>query len=326
MSRFLRRCAAPAEEVTMASIPVDIVDAFAERPFTGNPAAIVPDATDLSEAAMLQLTDELQMEAGFVLPPTRPDADLRLRFFTPRREATLSGHVIVAAFTSLVDRGIFQPVPEGLALRQETRAGVLPVVLTAHPPGPVEVTFDLLLPRFGEPVPAAQVAAALGLSPAICKFDEHRPQRISCGFDTLVVPITDFTAARGVLGDMEAIRRLADSLGVGGIACFCTEVTSPDVDLYCRFFFPSEGKNEDVVSATSLGAIAAYCLDKGVIPRGPQVRIVSEQGHALGRPNRAEVRVHMDDRRITRVSLTATGSVVLRGEFELLEARAAVGG
>ena len=80
------------------------------------------------------------------------------------------------------------------------------------------------------------------------------------------------------------------------------------------------------MSATSLGAIAAYCLDKGVIPRGPRVRIVSEQGHALGRPNRAEVLVQMEGPCVTRVSLTATGTVVLRGEFELHEAVAAVGG
>ena len=75
----------------MAIVPFHIVDAFADRPFTGNPAAIIPNAASLTEAEMLQITDELSMEAGFVLPPEDPEADIRLRFFTQRREAILRG-------------------------------------------------------------------------------------------------------------------------------------------------------------------------------------------------------------------------------------------
>jgi PhzF family phenazine biosynthesis protein len=303
----------------MIRIPIDIIDAFAERPFTGNPAAIIPEAADLTPETMLQIAEELGMEAGFVLPPSRTDADVRLRFFTPNREATLSGHVIVAAFTSLVDRGLFEPTFDGLMLHQETGSGIWPVILTSDPDGATQVTFDLPPPRFGEPVPAGEVATALDLSPTVVRYEDHRPQRISCGFDSLVVPINDRTAIRGSFTDMEAIRKLADRLGVGGIACFCTETSSPEVDLFCRFFYPSVGKDEDIVSGTSLGAIAAYCLDKGILLRGSRVRLVSEQGHALGRPNRAVVEVHMEGPCVTRVQLTARGTVVMRGELHFHE-------
>ncbi len=95
----------------MAIIPFHIVDAFADHPFTGNPAAIIPNAASLSDAEMLQITDELSMEAGFVLPPERSDADVRLRFFTSRREAPLSGHVVIAAFASMADRGFYRADP-----------------------------------------------------------------------------------------------------------------------------------------------------------------------------------------------------------------------
>ena len=67
----------------MAIIPFHIVDAFADRPFTGNPAAIIPNAASLTETEMLQITDELSMEAGFVLPPEVSGADVRLRFSLP---------------------------------------------------------------------------------------------------------------------------------------------------------------------------------------------------------------------------------------------------
>ena len=301
----------------MATIPVDIVDAFAERPFTGNPAAIVPDASSLDLSDMLRITDELQMEAGFVLPPATPEADIRLRFFTPLREAMLSGHVIVAAFISLAERGLFQPTRVGTRLHYETGVGLLPVVLTTAENGCTLVTFDLPPPRFGEPVPASEVAAALHLPAECLKLHDHRPQRVSCGSDVLVVPITDYNAARGAFTDKEAIRRLADQRGVGGVACFCPEATTPGTDLFCRFFYPSDGTDEDVVSGTSLGAIAAYCLDKGMLPRAERVSISTEQGHALGRPNRAVIDVCMSGPCVTKISLTATGAVVLRGEFQL---------
>lgn len=300
----------------MDRLPVLIVDAFADRPFTGNPAAIVPDAAGLTRQQMRLIADEFGMEAGFVLPAAN-GGDHRLLFLTPTAEATLSGHTTIATLVALVDRGVHKPDPDGLELTLETGAGNLRAVLYPGPGGATLVTLDLVPPRFGEPVPAGEVAAALGLPPSYVSFEEHRPQRVSCGFDTLVVPVTDRTAARGAFNDMEAIRRLADRLAVGGVAIFNTDTSAPDVDLFCRFFYPGIGVNEDVVSGTSLGAIAAYCLDKGIIPPQKRLRIVTEQGHLRGRPNRAEVHVDMEGRRVTRIRLTASGVVVMRGEFEL---------
>jgi len=310
----------------MALVAVDIVDAFAERPCAGNPAAVVPEARGLSETDMMRLADELRMEAGFVLPPSSGEADLRLRFFTPRREAMLSGHVLVAALVALADRGAWPATGSARSLRVETGHGILPVTLETGGGAAARVTFDLPPPRFGEPVAAAEAATALGLPAAAVGLGDNLPQRVSCGFDVLVVPLAERTAALALVEDMGPIRRLADRLGVGGIATFCPEVTAPGVDLLCRFFYPSEGTNEDVVSGTSLGAVACYCTERGIVPRAPRVRIVSEQGHILGRPNRAAVELVLEGRRIARVTLTASGVVVLRGEIRLASEASGVAG
>ncbi len=301
----------------MVRVAIDIVDAFAERPYAGNPAAVVPDAAGLSERDMLRVADELRMEAGFVLPPRLPGTDLQLRFFTPRREAMLSGHVLVAALVSLAERGRWPAGPDPRELTVETGHGPLPVRLHGAPGGAVRVGFDLPGPRFGEPVAADEAAAALGLAPAAVGLGDHGPRRVSCGFDVLVVPLADRTAALAPAEDMGPIRRLADRLGVGGIVTFCPEVARPGVDLLCRFFHPSEGTNEDVVSGTSLGAVACYCVEQGIVPRAPRVRLVSEQGLLLGRPNLAAVELELEGRRIARVGLSAAGAVVLRGELRL---------
>lgn len=300
----------------MAIIPFHIVDAFADRPFAGNPAAIVPNASGLSEDEMMRITDELSMEAGFVLPPESYGADVKLRFFTPRREAILSGHVVIAAFASLADRGFYRPVPEGLELMVETGAGTLPVTLTDLGQGRTLVTLELPKPRFGEPVPAEEVAPALDVPAESLGLGGCGPQRVSCGFDQIVVPVNDHDVIRGEFRDREAIRELTDRRGVGGITLFCPRTHDRLADYHCRFFHPRVGgMDEDIASGTSLGAMASYLVERSLVTNGERIRIVTEQGHALGRPNTAELVVVTSGSRIDAVEVAGTGAVVMRGSF-----------
>ena len=73
------------------------VDAFTTDRFTGNPAGVVLDADSLNDAEMLAIARELNnADTAFVLKPDGPDHDLRVRFFTPRTEASFVGHATVA--------------------------------------------------------------------------------------------------------------------------------------------------------------------------------------------------------------------------------------
>ncbi len=299
----------------MAIIPFHIVDAFADRPFTGNPAAIIPNAASLTEAEMLQITDELSMEAGFVLPPATPGADIRLRFFTRRLEANLSGHVVIAAFISMADRGFFKPTAEGVTIRLETGAGILPVILKLTPEGDTQVSLELPAPRFGEPIPAEEVAEALGVEAQVLRMGDHGPQRISCGFDQIIVPVADRQTIRGSFQNLLAINELTDRRGVGGLTLICPETISGEADFHCRFFQPRMGPKEDIVSGTSLAAAAAYVVDRRLIPAAMHSSITTEQGHSLGRPTLANLAIRTTNGTITAINLIATGSVVMRGSF-----------
>jgi len=299
----------------MAIIPFHIVDAFASRPFTGNPAAIIPNASNLTEAEMFQITDELSMEAGFVLPPVMPGADVRLRFFTRRREANLSGHVVIAAFASMCDRGFYRPSAEGLSLQLETGAGLLPVTLTCGANAGASITAGMPDPRFGEPVPVGEVAVALGVpSESLC-IGDHGPQRVSCGFDQIIVPVADRQTIRGVDRDSSGILELTDRLGVGGLTLICPETYGHEADFHCRFFHPHMGADEDIASGTSLAAAASYIVDRRLMPAADRVNLTMEQGHSLGRPTTAQLTVLVDNGGVCGVTLTATGAVVMRGSF-----------
>lgn len=68
------------------------VDAFSDRPLFGNPAAVVFEADDIAPEVMQQIAREMNLsETVFVLRPSRPDADYRARFFTPRSELPSPG-------------------------------------------------------------------------------------------------------------------------------------------------------------------------------------------------------------------------------------------
>jgi trans-2,3-dihydro-3-hydroxyanthranilate isomerase len=309
----------------MAVIPLHIVDAFADRPFAGNPAAIIPNAAGLDEEEMVRISEELGLEVGFVLPPDERRADVRLRFFIDRNEDTLSGHVLLAAFVSMADRGIFRPTVEGRLLHVETLAGVLEVRLRGEVGGTTNVTAEMPNPRFGEPVPVDEVAGALDVPSELLRLDGHGPQRVSCGFDQLVVPVADRTVMRGNLRGLDRIKVLLDERGAAGLTLFCPETTSEAAHFHCRFLHPGDRRAEDVASGTCIAAVAAYAVRNDLVAGRDEIEVVTEQGHALGRPTLARVAVRVLDGAIHRVQLSGDGAVVMRGSLQLQRYRRAAG-
>ncbi len=82
----------------MTTIPFFQVDAFAEAPFTGNPAAVMPLERWLDDAVMQAIAAENNLaETAFTVPTDRGEADYELRWFTPTIEVNLCGHATLAA-------------------------------------------------------------------------------------------------------------------------------------------------------------------------------------------------------------------------------------
>src|SRR5277367_1393033 len=82
------------------------VDAFTTQPLCGNPAGVVLDADELSSEQKQAIARELNTsDTAFVLRPDGPDHDVRVRFFTPRKESGFVGHATVAVHTVLASLG-----------------------------------------------------------------------------------------------------------------------------------------------------------------------------------------------------------------------------
>ena len=108
--------------------PIAVVqaDVFTTRPFGGNPALAVLDADGLDEAAMQRIAGELRAPGtAFVSASTRPDADWRLRMFTPRREVGYSGHTALGGTHALIEAGRVR-TPDLFDLTWEKPAPLVP--------------------------------------------------------------------------------------------------------------------------------------------------------------------------------------------------------
>jgi trans-2,3-dihydro-3-hydroxyanthranilate isomerase len=94
--------------LTNSALAIYWVDAFTDRPFQGNPAVVVPQADGLTDFQMQQIAREVNCsETAFVLTAATPEADFRLRWFTPTQEVDLCGHATIAAFHALAQEGRF---------------------------------------------------------------------------------------------------------------------------------------------------------------------------------------------------------------------------
>jgi hypothetical protein len=88
------------------SRPFAQVDVFSSTPYLGNPVAVVFDAADLDDQAMQRLARWMNLsETTFVLPPSTPDADYRLRIFTPGGELPFAGHPTLGSAHAWLEQG-----------------------------------------------------------------------------------------------------------------------------------------------------------------------------------------------------------------------------
>lgn len=210
----------------MPSLPFHQVDAFADRAFTGNPAAVMPLDRWLSDETMQAIAAENNLsETAFTVPtPDDPDADYALRWFTPTVEVKLCGHATLASGHVLMQSDI---------LRFRTvHAGILTVRREGE-------RYALSLPAWAMEARAMpEYAAALGGAPLASRWREG-------GYAMFVYPDAD--AIRMLTPDFARLKAAGDIL-------FMATAPGDDSDFISRVFVPGGGVDEDPVTGS------AHCL------------------------------------------------------------------
>ena len=210
------------------------VDAFADRPFSGNPAAVMPLDAWLSDDVMQAIAEENNLSETAFTVPTSGDADYELRWFTPTTEVALCGHATLASGHVLI---------EGSEVRFRTRkAGVLIVGRDGD-----TLTLDLPATLVREQQDAA-LLDALRL-PSGQVFHSYEGAE-----ETAIILVEDEAAVRACAPDMAALR------GIEVMAI----VTAPGdaVDVISRVFVPAWGVDEDPVTGSAHAALAPFWAER----------------------------------------------------------------
>ncbi len=222
----------------MTTIPFTQVDAFADAPFTGNPAAVMPLDAWLDDAVLQQIAAENNLaETAFTVPlPQGAGADHALRWFTPAVEVALCGHATLAAGHVLMAPG------QDIVRFRTRQSGDLAV--RRHADG----SYALDLPAWeSAPAHAANLAAVMGGAEPL------EVRRREGGY--LLARYDDEAQVRALTPDFPSLAALGDMLAIA---------TAPgdETDIVSRVFAPGAGIDEDPVTGAAHALLTPYWAER----------------------------------------------------------------
>ncbi len=250
------------------------VDVFSSEPLKGNPLAVVVGADALTDAQLAAFANWTNLsETTFLLAPSSPDADYRVRIFTPTEELPFAGHPTLGSCHVWLAAG---GRPSGEAVVQECGVGLIRVwredgrLAFEAPPlrrsGPVE------------PALVAQIARGL-------RIDANRiaaSQWVDNGPGWVAVMLR----SRAELLALEPDQTALAGLNVGVVAPWDPATDGDDAQFEVRAFVVALGIAEDPVTGSLNAGLAQWLIGGGLAP----AEYVASQGTALGRAGRVHVR------------------------------------
>ncbi len=274
----------------MSTVAYEIVDVFTDRPFAGNPLAVVFGAEHLDTAQMQTLAREFNLaETTFVLPPTDPSATYRIRIFTGSSELPFAGHPSVGTAVTLMRQGRFGP---GRVV-QECGAGLLPLDVTAAG----SATLTGATPRLGDPVPLEALLEITGLT-ADQVETSAAPREAGCGLDWNFFPVR-----RSALAAVQLDHQAAARHGITGVSVFSWEAGVA----HARVFVPGDAVWEDPATGSAALGLGVWLVGAGLLPGDGVSSFRVHQGVEMKRPSVLDCTVTAENGAAT--SATVTGHV-----------------
>lgn len=291
------------------------VDAFTRQRFCGNPANVVLDADDLSEAQMQVIATEMNGETAFVLEAEANDHDMQVKFFTPRHPVPFVGHATIAA---QYVRAKADGKPTG-KVRQRTNAGLVEIeVMEAD--GDLRIAVNQSPPSLGPVIPdhhRHQVLDALGISSPSLHTDCPL-QILSKGTSRLLICLRSPDLLGSLKPDFEALTKLTPHVGAEGFFVFALSPTQSGYGTESRMFCPALGIPEDPVSGNAHGMLGVYLVNQGLLtPKNGKVVFQGRQGQWVHRPGLVEVEVESSGRVAQSVRIVGDAVIVFEAEVSI---------
>lgn len=253
----------------MKTLPFKQVDVFTDKPFLGNPVAVVIGAEGLDSGTMQRIASWTNLsETTFLL---RSEAgDYKLRIFTPRQELPFAGHPTIGSAHAALESGF---VPKKKALTQECGAGIIELAIEAE-----GIFLKGPRPRVSDVRKKLPFAAKL--------------LRIDVGPVWVVGEVEDAEKLAALQPDMAALSDFSHDTEATGVTVFAPS-GEKGAAIHVRSFAPAHGIPEDPVCGSGNLSVAAYLRQTNQVKRFG-ARYVARQGMQLGRDGRVSVRIADD--------------------------------
>jgi trans-2,3-dihydro-3-hydroxyanthranilate isomerase len=263
------------------------VDVFTDRRFGGNPLAIFPDASGLSDGEMQSLATEFNLsETTFVVPPENPANTARVRIFNRTSEMPFAGHPNVGTGWVLAGLGRDR---DGL-LRFEEIAGLVEVSVERNGSGGQLRAVTIAAPQplsLGAEMPVELLAGCAGLDVSDVVVAAHRPVVASVGNSFVVAEVKAAALSRAI-PDIARFRSAVEAfpaLGPRRLPLYLYAQDGQNADairLRARMFSPLSGTVEDAATGSAATPLVALLLS---LTKDSEQRYDITQGVEMGRPS-----------------------------------------
>jgi PhzF family phenazine biosynthesis protein len=277
------------------------VDVFTATPYQGNPLAVVLDGNGLDDQAMQRFAQWTNLsETTFLLPPTLPTADYRVRIFTPGGELPFAGHPTLGSCHAWLEAG-GQPQAAGFIV-QQCQAGLVRI---RRSPGSRRLAFAAPPLRRSAPDPdlLSRTAAALGLSAT----QILAAQQLDNGPLWLGLLLDSVDTVLQLAPDHRVLKALQVKVGVAAVyppeesppliaranrearafggSPTARQAPAPFPNLEVRAFAACIGIDEDPVTGSLNASLAQWLMADGIVPD----RYLASQGVCLGRAGQVHI-------------------------------------
>lgn len=273
-------------------VTINVVNAFIDGAFGGNPAGVVLDADALTDLQRLTIAQTVGLsETAFVSASSV--ADFKLDFFTPSRQIAHCGHATVAVFSHLAQTG---RIGQGWSSK-ETIDGTRKVLIKDG-----MAFMEQRAPQYTE-VESYRTAIldSLGLTEQQLLL---APKWVNTGNSFVVVGVKNQQDLAQLEINYEAIKSVSESLDLIGYYIFTTQTHTPGRDVATRMLAPRYGIDEEAGTGMAAGPMACYLYDQMAIKKA---HFTIEQGYLMRPPSPSVIDVTLEISPAGITSLMAGG-------------------
>lgn len=270
------------------------VKVFGAQPETGSPAVVVLDSGGWSDEVLQALAAKAAVpDTAFVSPDPVNPGRFTIRWFTPTMEVDLCGHATLAAARVLRERTLdgsgrdhaeFQSAKSRLVVRQEGELSWLEL------PVPTNTIFE------GSRNSIVEALQIWGSETELKLPLEQTPER------DVIIPLSEAADLGAIEPEWDRLSQLGHELKIRGICLLSRQKREERSHFSTRFFAPHCGIPEDPATGSVHGPLALYMLKHGWAVRTENpVRLIGEQGDAMGIPCRLHVEITYEGDRPARL-------------------------